>query len=221
MNKIIHQIFLDIGLTPLSERKDYLYNIEIIKRNNPNWKHILWNDKMVNDFVKKFYPEYLSIWNNFPNKFYKIDYVRYLILNTYGGIYVDLDELNIRPFDKKFTKSEFIIGSFESKTAGNIINNNIIAINDKKYTKKLIDYCNNQLIEKKESIPKTWKIRLFLHSVGAQMFKRFCKLNKIETDIDTRIYFKQHKAKDFNLSWIASFGNKIDYKNINNSFHYK
>ena len=83
MNKIIHQIFLDIGLTPLSERKDYVYNIEIIKRNNPDWKHILWNDKMVNDFVKKFYPEYLSIWNNFPNKFYKIDYVRYLILNTH------------------------------------------------------------------------------------------------------------------------------------------
>ena len=31
MSKVIHQIFLDIGLKPLSERNDYLRNIELLK----------------------------------------------------------------------------------------------------------------------------------------------------------------------------------------------
>ena len=106
MNKIIHQIFLDIGLKSLKDRPDYLKNIELLKENNPDWKHILWDDNTLNKFVETNYPQYLKYWNSFPHTFYKIDYSRYLLLQKYGGMYIDLDEENIKSFDSKILNSK-------------------------------------------------------------------------------------------------------------------
>ena len=51
-HKIIHQIFLDIGLKPYKYRKDYQRNVSINKAMNPDYKHILWRDKEVEKFIK-------------------------------------------------------------------------------------------------------------------------------------------------------------------------
>jgi len=217
MNKIIHQIFLNIGLKPLDERKDYLKNIEIAKKLNPDWKHILWLDSDVDELLKLDYPEILDMWNNFPNKFYKIDFVRYLILNKYGGIYLDLDEECIKPFDDKFCNSKTILGKWINLTNNKeTINNNLIGFQSKEICKKLVDYSISQYEYRQKSMPESWKIRKFLHSVGNTMFIRFCKNNKLNSDIDPDEYIKQKKSKDGNITWILAFNRKIDYNNIQN-----
>ena len=146
MVKIIHQIFLDIGLKPLEDRRDYLNNINIIKELNPDWEHKLWKDDTLDKFVNDNYPENLKYWNNFPYPMYKIDYARYMLLHHYGGIYVDLDEQNIRPL----IESNLFFGKwFNFKTDKWITNNNILMIDDKTLCKELIDYVNSQIVEKK------------------------------------------------------------------------
>ena len=115
MSKVIHQIFLDIGLKPLSERHDYLRNIELLKVNNPDWCYLLWNEDELDEFVENEYPEYLDYWNSFPHKFYKIDYARYLLLKSYGGIYIDLDEENIKPLDVYILRATIISGVWYEK----------------------------------------------------------------------------------------------------------
>ena len=60
MVKIIHQIFLNIGLKPLEDRRDYLNNINIIKELNPDWEHKLWKDDTLDKFVNDNYPENLK-----------------------------------------------------------------------------------------------------------------------------------------------------------------
>tara|TARA_R100000479_G_scaffold176476_1_gene131123 strand:+ start:7575 stop:8207 length:633 start_codon:yes stop_codon:yes gene_type:complete len=209
MNKIIHQIFLDIGLKPLKDRPDYLKNIELLKKNNPDWEHKLWDDKTLNKFVEMNYPEYLEIWNSFPHPFYKIDYSRYLLLKKYGGIYIDLDEENIKKFDDKILDCKIITGVWIDKKNNkhNYNTNNTIAINDKVLIQNLIDYCNSQIIEKKKSLPPTWKCRLLQHSVGQIMFTRWCKLNKLNSDINILEYLKM--TDEENGSWITSMGRKI------------
>jgi len=208
MKKIIHQIFLDIGLKPLDKRPDYLDNIELLKNNNPKWKHILWDDKKLDKFVEKYYPQYLKYWNAFPHPFYKIDYSRYLLLEKYGGIYIDLDEKNIHPFDLKITNSNIITGSwFDKNGVEHINNNNTIAINDKELIHDLILYCNSQIEEKKKTLPSSWKCRIFQHSVGQMMFTRWCKLRKIKTDINILDYLNTNDEE--NCSWITSMGKKV------------
>ena len=52
--KIIHQIFLDIGKGTLQDRPHWIDNMDKIKKMNPNWKHILWTDKKVDSFINKY-----------------------------------------------------------------------------------------------------------------------------------------------------------------------
>ena len=133
MSKVIHQIFLDIGLKPLSERHDYLRNIELLKVNNPDWCYLLWNEDELDEFVENEYPEYLDYWNSFPHKFYKIDYARYLLLKSYGGIYIDLDEENIKPLDVYILRATIISGVWyekKNKCKTHNHNNNILSINN-------------------------------------------------------------------------------------------
>ena len=176
--KIIHQIFLDIGLRPYSERDDYQHYVDINKSINPDWEHILWTDDKVEKFVLTLSQDIQDMWNDFPTKFYKIDFVRYLILSVYGGVYIDLDVNCKIPLDNM---GDSIVGAwYNPKTSKWESNNNVIMLSPELYP-KLIKYSMDQYYLKKEmKVYKTWKVRRFLQTVGARMYKRFVKLEKIQ-----------------------------------------
>ena len=91
-----HQIFMDIGQgktyrdNPIY-KKCYQKNKDFLK--NTQFKIKIWNGKELDDLVNNNYPKYVSLWNSFPNAFYKIDFVRPLILHSEGGIYMDMDNI--------------------------------------------------------------------------------------------------------------------------------
>jgi len=89
--KIIHQIW--VGNKPLP--KDYLFYIDTWKKINPDWKHILWTDKDINNinFINR------NLYNRIKNNGQKSDYLRYCILNEYGGLYVDTDFECLKSFN--------------------------------------------------------------------------------------------------------------------------
>lgn len=202
-HKIIHQIFLDIGLKPYKYRKDYQRNVSINKAMNPDYKHILWRDKEVEKFIETQSKKIQYLWNDFPDPFYKIDFVRYLILKEYGGIYIDLDVYCKMPLSKINDKNRVpkILGKWVDPKTGKVrINNNVISLDTKLYP-KLIKYAISQYNEKKQMpIYKTWKKRRFLHSVGSKMFVRFAKINKIE---DNKIEFVQMFEDEQGESWVT------------------
>jgi len=202
-HKIIHQIFLDIGLKPYKYRKDYQRNVSINKAMNPDYKHILWRDKEVEKFIKTQSKDIRYLWNDFPDPFYKIDFVRYLILQEYGGIYIDLDVSCKIPLSKINDKNRVpkILGKWVDPKTGKVrINNNVISLDTKLYP-KLIKYAISQYNEKKQMpIYKTWKKRRFLHSVSSKMFARFAKINKIE---DNKIEFVQMFEDEQGESWVT------------------
>ena len=202
-HKIIHQIFLDIGLKPYKYRKDYQRNVSINKAMNPDYKHILWRDKEVEKFIETQSKKIQYLWNDFPDPFYKIDFVRYLILKEYGGIYIDLDVYCKMPLSKINDKNRVpkILGKWVDPKTGKVrINNNVISLDTKLYP-KLIKYAISQYNEKKQMpIYKTWKKRRFLHSVSSKMFARFAKINKIE---DNKIEFVQMFEDEQGESWVT------------------
>jgi len=50
----------------------------------------LWGDSDINKLVFEDDPDFYEILNNLP-KIYKIEYVRFIILQKYGGAYIDMD----------------------------------------------------------------------------------------------------------------------------------
>jgi GT2 family glycosyltransferase len=58
---------------------------------NPGWRHILWSDRMLLDFVARHYPRMLSVYCNYPQAVMRADAARYMLLHHFGGVYADLD----------------------------------------------------------------------------------------------------------------------------------
>lgn len=88
----------------------YKNNYSNIKKINPKWEFIIWDDIMIKNILNK-YPKLLYLYNNteklkgiINNYAIKSDIARFIIIKEYGGIYTDFDFNCIEPFDKLFLK---------------------------------------------------------------------------------------------------------------------
>ncbi len=89
--KIIHQIWIGPKTPPEIFKKSR----KSIKRLHPNWEYRLWTDADLPEFQLE-NQKYYDLENNFGAK---ADILRYEILNRYGGIYLDVDFVCLKPLD--------------------------------------------------------------------------------------------------------------------------
>jgi len=57
----------------------------------PDYEYKMWTDEDLDEFMKTNYPEDYDMYRGYEKNIYRIDAARYYILNTYGGIYADMD----------------------------------------------------------------------------------------------------------------------------------
>ncbi len=89
--KIFHQIWLG----PLKPPAIFKKSQESIKKYHPEWKYKLWTDKDIPQ-LKLFNQKYYDLSKNYGER---ADIVRYEILYKYGGVYIDVDFVCLKPFD--------------------------------------------------------------------------------------------------------------------------
>lgn len=100
MPKKIHQIWLG-GEMP----KEYKVFCDSWKKFNPQWEYKLWTDKDLNDVI---IPR-RNLFNSITHLGQKSDFLRYHILNQFGGLYVDTDFECLKSFDS-LRYAEFLTG---------------------------------------------------------------------------------------------------------------
>lgn len=95
--KIIHQIWFQ-GKTSIPK---HLQEYEITwKQNNPNFEHLFWDEKSINQLIDEINVDWIKeTYNSFPLMIQKIDFAKYIILYYIGGVYVDMDMKSIKPLD--------------------------------------------------------------------------------------------------------------------------
>ena len=191
----LHHIFIDIGQgSSFKENPIYVdcYEKNKLMLENTEFKIKIWNENEIDKLVKEKYPEYLQFIDSFPNPFYKIDFVRPLILHAEGGFYMDLDNYLLEVPD---LNKDYIIGNWK-----NLINNDIIYFKNKDIYLEYVDF----MIRRSEDckMPDSWKVRRFLYSVGARCFNQFCK-RKGFINRDKNLYVNILTA-----SWLKSFDKK-------------
>lgn len=84
--KKIHQIWLGGGLP--SEYRDYT---DTWKKINSGWEYKLWTDGDINDVIISNRP----LFNSIHNLGQKSDFLRYHILNQFGGIYAEIGRAHV------------------------------------------------------------------------------------------------------------------------------
>lgn len=89
--KIIHQIWVG----PKTPPAIFKASQESIKRLHPDWEYRLWTDADIPG-LKLYNQKYYDLTPNFGAK---ADILRYELLARYGGIYLDVDFICIKPLD--------------------------------------------------------------------------------------------------------------------------
>jgi mannosyltransferase OCH1-like enzyme len=84
--KLLHQTWKD---TEIPEHYRPLAATWI--ENHPGWTYQLWTDEMNREFIREYHHDFLELYDSYEFNIQRVDAVRYFILYSYGGIFVDLD----------------------------------------------------------------------------------------------------------------------------------
>ena len=167
---MIHQIFLKVSNKTLEDYPCYIEGMNKWKEfcKEHKWEYKLWTEipeDILDDDDRFVLKE--------TNKYYfsKVDYLKYIVLRKYGGMYIDLD-VSPKPKFTEIMNNNIIIGQGARKDS---YNNNVIKLPNhyyitlKKFSLKETKRCLSIPIYEK------WKIRFYLRTVGPSMFAKYCR----------------------------------------------
>ena len=179
--RIVHQVYgiFDDGVNikDISEFRESTYKTEKYCIEN-DIEYKMWDLpkclKLLNE-----YPQYKQLWDDFPQKIQRADFIRYLILHKHGGIYVDCDVHPIRSMEPLFDEDIFfsIWSGDKFKRPYNAI---FGSSKGNTVLEDIFKHCHESFYEKNDmDIYKTsWQIRFVFQTTGHYMIKRVIKKNK-------------------------------------------
>lgn len=70
-----------------------------LKALHPDWTYRLWTDRDNLELVTTRVPELLDVYTRLPKNIMRADVIRYVLMYTHGGLYLDTDYEMLKPFD--------------------------------------------------------------------------------------------------------------------------
>lgn len=105
--KRIHQIFLG---KPADQLPDAMKeNVQYICRINPDWEYHLWSEEDIDSFILGHYNKEILRYFRMISPDYRAaqaDFLRYLIVYSLGGVYLDIKSSMERPLDELLLPSD-------------------------------------------------------------------------------------------------------------------
>lgn len=101
---LLHQMWRDESLP---ERWAALRSTWI--QHHPQWEHRLWTDESLRAFIAEYHPSFLEQYDGYAAPVMRADAARYLVLQHFGGVYVDLDMECLQPLDLLIERKELLL----------------------------------------------------------------------------------------------------------------
>lgn len=118
--KIIHQIWYQ-GESNIPQ--EYVYYSKTWKSKNKDYEWLLWSEHDILQLIEVKFPEYLEFFNSLPEMIQKIDFAKYCIIYTYGGVYVDMDSECLKSIDGLFGEKKIYFVDLDTDIFEKIITN--------------------------------------------------------------------------------------------------
>ena len=205
-NKIIHQIFLKISSKTMKDF-DYDQNQELWKLwcEDNGFKYMFHDEEtMENIMTEKDREMKQRIIDEDRHPFCLIDWSKYIIVNHYGGYYVDLDVVPIDTSIDFFRRHLPLIVGYNNYDPTKEINKGISMSNnnffgyEKGKLRDLLNHCYGEYEWKsKKKGYDIRKIRFMLQVAGPGSYNRWVNKNKLEIQKDFDDYFLDHRT----VSW--------------------
>ncbi len=97
--KIIHQIWIQ-GYDNLPLR--YQHQAKTWQKRNPSWEYRFWDEHSLKTLIRTHCSGLLPVYEAYEEVVPKSDIGRYVLLEAFGGLYVDIDTICVRPIDQYF-----------------------------------------------------------------------------------------------------------------------
>jgi mannosyltransferase OCH1-like enzyme len=90
--KIIHQTYINESI-PAHWKEAQQSCLDL----HEDYEYRLWTDKLSREFIAAEYPWFLETFDGYQFPIQRADAIRYFVLAHYGGVYIDLDDVNFSP----------------------------------------------------------------------------------------------------------------------------
>jgi mannosyltransferase OCH1-like enzyme len=185
--KIIHQTWKTSEIP-----ENWKFGVDECKRIHNDYEYKLWTDEMMEEFVKKEYPDFYQIYKSYKYHIQRCDAFRYLVLYKYGGIYIDMDIVckkkldNLLKYDIIFAKSSNIKSSYTNSLMISSKNN------------KFIKYCIDNLPKYRNNKIFLGKHFHIMNSTGPSFYSKMINDYKLENIDNYYILSNDEFAGDCN-----------------------
>ncbi len=102
--KIIHQIWNTRDVP-----EAWVPYVASWRKQHPQWQYRLWTHDEGRRLVETRFPGFLDVYQAFSYDIQRVDALRYMILVTHGGLYVDLDFECLRPIDDLLRARQVVV----------------------------------------------------------------------------------------------------------------
>ncbi|KUL87370.1 hypothetical protein ZTR_04647 [Talaromyces verruculosus] len=88
---VIPPILHHIHLGPHEPRAEWLGARDECIKYHPNWTAYIWDDDAAEKLVREEFPRLSDMWHNYRYPVERVDALRYMVLQTFGGVVLDFD----------------------------------------------------------------------------------------------------------------------------------
>lgn len=179
--KIIHLIWLP-EFSQIPEK--YNSNIQSIVEKNPGWQVKKWGEESIRVVVGAIGEEYLNKYDSFQLLHQKVDFARYAILYSFGGVSIDVDVVALKSMDNTphLNDSDFIVSN---NSIDSFINNATILVS--KSNLLLLELLDTIVSNNKYYSNKNFRI---WQTTGPGVFTTFVRKHKKDITIIDHTYLE-------------------------------
>lgn len=158
--KIIHTIWIDIGRGNEVLPK-YEQNIRKLKQLHSGWSFKNWTEQEIIELIQFKHPYFLNTFLSYDVAIKKHDSARFIILDIFGGIYIDHDFIALKNLEPLLKFYELVLGN-EEHDRYSPSNAFIGSVPNHPFLKRMIREMNNSEIAQK----------FVLEATGCEIMKR-------------------------------------------------
>lgn len=121
--KIINVIWLQ-GRENIPDQ--YRSNLEQTAKLNPDWRIEVWDEARIRPMLRAIGQKYLDKYDSFKIMHQRVDFSRYAIIFSTGGLSMDVDAKAVRSFNEipGIGEKDFIVGYGNMDAVGNLVHGN-------------------------------------------------------------------------------------------------
>ena len=206
--KIIHQIYFNLHNKEIEEIPLFKKSSDKVQELHPDYKYILWTEEACDNLVKEKLPNYYDFYKSMRYDIQRIDYMRFVILYIYGGIYSDLDLIPIQRFDRLLNQ-KFFVNTLRDLIPNHneyVQNDFMGSVSGFSLWKHLLHNCEKNYLKKASmEVYDVRKARFVLHTTGPRYFSRIIKKAMPNYKPDATIVFTKWKNELWKLKTRSSY----------------